>query len=115
MQQPTDVLGEFTRYVEHGTIGNHGEPLTLDLIFANPVLPGAPRHVSQAPTSNRPGHPVPRSLALCAVVVPPHRVSQTVGAEPLDDFNVLTIGPLGCPGTTENQDPTKEVEGYQLS
>ena len=43
IQQPADVLGEFTWHVEHGTIGNHGEPLTLDLIFANPVLPGAPR------------------------------------------------------------------------
>lgn len=43
MQQSAEVLGEFARNVEHGTIGNHGEPLTLDLIFVNPVLPGAPR------------------------------------------------------------------------
>jgi hypothetical protein len=43
VEQAAEVLGEFTWHVEHGTIGNHGEPLTSDLIFANPVLSGAPR------------------------------------------------------------------------
>jgi xanthine/CO dehydrogenase XdhC/CoxF family maturation factor len=46
VQQPAEVLGQFAGLVEHGTISNHGEPSGPDLIFANPVLPGASRSSS---------------------------------------------------------------------
>jgi hypothetical protein len=53
VQQPAEVQGQFTRHVEHGTISNHGEPSGLDLIFANPVLPRAPRPSSPGLSARR--------------------------------------------------------------
>jgi hypothetical protein len=59
MQQAAEVLGKFAWHVEHGTIGNHGEPLVvgLDLRKSSPTR-------SSPPTSHRchqpAGAPTPR-------------------------------------------------------
>src|SRR3954471_1996462 len=49
VQQSAQVLGQIAGHVEYGTIADHGELPGPDLIFANPVLPGAPRPSSRGP------------------------------------------------------------------
>ena len=66
VQQAPDVLGKCSRHVEHGTMSNQGEPLHSDLIFANPVLPGAPRPRLTGPGDSPRAHPAVWSALSCA-------------------------------------------------